>query len=460
MTTLVPPQDALFLLGESRENPTHVTALQILRPPADAGEDWLDELYATLVDPTDLKSAFARRPVRSLTTAGAWAWEPDEDLDLASHVRRTALPAPGRVRELLEHVSALHARLLDRSRPLWEAELVTGLADGRFALVTKLHHSLFDGITLSRHIVSGLAFDPETRGCRPPWRRSTTRPRRSSGEEDGGTVGDLIRSAAGMAGGVVGGLPALARALAQVATGDVGVAFQAPHTRLNERLSGQRRFAGESWPYARLADVAKRHEVTVNDVGLAMSSGALRAYLDDLGELPPSSLVAMVPVSLRGTDTRGEATQGNAWGSVFCVLGTDLADPADRLAKVHASMTQGKAALRSLDPVTSVALNVATMGLAALPTLRMLPMPPRPVVNLIISNVPSTEERQYFDGAEVTDNYPVSMVADGQALNITLVRYADEMAFGLTGCPRAVPHLQRLLGHLDTALVELESIQP
>lgn len=460
MTTLVPPQDALFLLGESRENPTHVTALQILRPPADAGEDWFDELYATLVDPTDLKSAFTRRPVRSLATAGAWTWEPDEDLDLAGHVRRTALPAPGRVRELLEHVSALHARLLDRSRPLWEAELVTGLADGRFALITKLHHSLFDGITLSRHIVSGLAFDPETRGCRPPWRRNQqSRPRPSSGgEQGGGTVGDLIRSAAGMAGGVVGGLPALAKALAQVATGDVGVAFQAPHTRFNDRLSGQRRFAGQGWEYARLADVAKRHEVTVNDVGLAMASGALRAYLDELGELPASSLVAMVPVSLRGTDTRAEATTGNSWGSVYCVLGTDLADPADRLAKVHASMTQGKAALRSLDPVTSVALNVATMGLAALPTLRMLPMPPRPVVNLIISNVPSTEERQYFDGAEVTDNYPVSMVADGQALNITLLRYADEMAFGLTGCPRAVPHLQRLLGHLDTALTELESI--
>lgn len=458
MTTLVPPQDALFLLGESRENPTHVTALQILRPPADAGEDWFDELYATLVDPTDVKTAFTLRPVRSLATAGAWAWEPDEDLDLAGHVRRTALPAPGRIRELLEHVSALHARLLDRSRPLWEAELVTGLADGRFALITKLHHSLFDGITLSRHIVSGLAFDPDTRDCRPPWRRSTTRPRRSSDEDRGGTVGDLIRSAAGMAGGVVGGLPALGRALAQVATGDIGVAFQAPHTRFNERLSGQRRFAGQSWDHARLADVAKRHEVTVNDVGLAMASGALRAYLDDLGELPDSSLVAMVPVSLRGTDTSAEGTSGNSWGSVFCVLGTDLADPADRLAKVHASMTQGKAALRSLDPVTSVALNVATMGLAALPTLRMLPMPPRPVVNLIISNVPSTTERQYFDGAEVTDNYPVSMVADGQALNITLLRYADEMAFGLTGCPRAVPHLQRLLGHLDTALTELESI--
>ena len=114
------------------------------------------------------------------------------------------------------------------------------------------------------------------------------------------------------------------------------------------------------------------------------------------------------------------------------------------------------AALRALDPTTSVALNVATMGRAALPTFRLLPQTPRPVVNLIISNVPSTDRVQYFDGAEVTDNFPVSMVSDGQALNITLLPYADRVAFGLTGCPRAVPHLQRLLGHLDTALAGLE----
>lgn len=454
--TLVPPQDALFLIGESRENPTHVTALQILRPPTDDRERWLEDFHAALVDPTDVKSAFTRRPVRSWSTAGAWSWEPDDDLDVAAHVRRTALPAPGRVRELLEHVSALHARLLDRSRPLWEAEMVTGLADGRVALVTKMHHSLFDGITLSRHIVSGLSFDPGARGCRPPWRRPVGRASSSSSGDSGGTIGDLIGSAAAMVGGVVGGLPALGKALAQVATGDIGVAFAAPHTRLNARLSGQRRFAGDGWAHERLVAVAERAGATVNDVGLAMCSGALRAYLDELGELPASSLVAMVPVSLRGTDTSAAATQGNSWGSVYCVLGTDLADPAARLAQVAASMTQGKAALRTLDPTTSVALNVATMGLAALPTVRLLPQPPRPVVNLIISNVPSTDRVQYFDGAEVTDNYPVSMVADGQALNITLLRYADRMAFGLTGCPKAVPHLQRLLGHLDTALAELE----
>ncbi|GAA4737208.1 wax ester/triacylglycerol synthase family O-acyltransferase [Actinomycetospora chibensis] len=449
--------DAVYLWGEGPGSPSHVIALQLFRPPEGAGPELLDALHEGMTDPEHVKRSFRRRPVRSWSTAGQFAWVVDDDIDMALHVHRVGLPRPGRVRELFEHLGEWHGVPLARDRPLWEAHLVEGLADGRFALCTKMHHASFDGVNMGRHLLGGLSTDPSARGGTAPWMTPpaqrgvprTPRPESSWGETARGVV-DAV-------GSVARSLPSLADAgYTALREQSVALPYDAPATRLNGPVSSARRFAGDSWPVDRLRSVARRTGTTSNDVALAMCAGALRTYLDERGELPDEPLVGMVPVSLEGTDPHGAAREGNAWAAVLCGLATDVDDPLARVGAVHSSMRRSKDLMASLDPVSASTVSALTMGGAVPISVPGLPRLPRPPFNLIISTVPAARETLYLDGCELTDNYPISMVLDGQALNITIIPYAERMAFGITGCHRSVPRLQRLLVHLETALADLE----
>jgi WS/DGAT/MGAT family acyltransferase len=461
---LVPPTDSLYLWAESQRSPAHVIALQIFTPPAGAGPELLDELYAAMTDHEALKPAFRRRPYRSPATAGQYAWAMDDQVDMTLHVRRVALPRPGRIRELLEHVADFHATLLERDRPLWRAHLVEGLADGRFALCTKMHHASFDGVNMGRHLLGGLSPDPADRGCTAPWiasnrRRSSGRPPKPAAPESRpASLASVGKGALEVATQVSGTLEALAtNGVSSVRDGQLTLPFSAPHTILNTRVSSARRFAGDSWPIDRLRGVARATETSLNDVALTMCGGALRTYLLERDALPRDPLVAMVPVSLSSTDPSDEARNGNSWAAVLCNLGTDTPDSSTRLRRINTSMRRSKRLMSDLDPITATAVSGAVMGGVILNSLPGVPLPPRPPFNLVISNVPAHATPLYLDGAEMTDTYPVSVVTDGQALNITLVSYNDRIAFGITGCRRSVPHLQRLLKHLDHTLTDLEN---
>jgi diacylglycerol O-acyltransferase len=233
--------------------------------------------------------------------------------------------------------------------------------------------------------------------------------------------------------------------------------MQAPRSMLNVPITGARRFAAQSWSLEQIRAVGKAAGVTVNDVVLAMCSSALRAYMLELGALPDAPLTAMTPVSLRREDS-GEDS-GNAVGTILCNLATDVADPADRLAAIHESMQRGKDLFAGLNQLQASAISAAMMAPL---TLSMAPgglaqLAPPPF-NLIISNVPGPKSPLYFNGARLTGVYPLSIPTIGQALNITVTSYVDNMEFGLTGCRRSVPHLQRLLTHLDDSLAELVKV--
>jgi diacylglycerol O-acyltransferase len=204
----------------------------------------------------------------------------------------------------------------------------------------------------------------------------------------------------------------------------------------------------------RIRLVAKASHSTVNDVILAMSSGALRSYLLSLDALPKSPLIAMVPVALRPRDVGRQS--GNAVGAVMCNLGTQLADPADRLETVRSSMTDGKAALSGMTQIQILAMTGLGMSPLVLSPLLRLTNVVRPPFNLIISNVPGPRFPLYWNGLQLDGLFPFSIPTDGQALNITCTTYVDQLGVGLTGCRRSVPHLQRLLGHLDEELTALE----
>jgi diacylglycerol O-acyltransferase len=468
-------RDSMFLLAESRERPTHVGSLLLFERPEDAGPDFLGDLHRRLVSSNEVARPFARRAVRNLGTLGQWAWEDDDDLDIEYHVRLSALPRPGRIRELLELVSRLHGTLLDRHRPLWEFHLIEGVEGDRFAIYFKIHHALMDGVTGIRHLQKALSTDPGARDMPPFWQvdpRSKRRPadqapaavaapRESSllssvGSTLAGgwnTVSAAVTDTARTATQVLGVAPALVDALYEgLAHRDTALPFEAPHSMFNVPITGARRFAAESWPLKRIQRVRERTDSTVNDVVLAMCAGALRRYMLDLDALPDRPLVAALPVSL------GTSGEGNQLGAILVTLATDEPDAATRLERIKASGRAAKANLDQRDPMAIAALSLAVAAPLPLSAVPGVSQVLNPGFNLIISNVPGPKAPLYWEGgSKLVGMYPLSVPMDGQALNVTVFSYADNMEFGLTGDRRSVPRLQRLLTFLEESLVELEA---
>jgi diacylglycerol O-acyltransferase len=457
------PTAAGFLTAENRRMPMHVGGLQLFETPEGAGRNYVRDLFRQLIETDDIAPLFLKHPVRSVRTGGQWVWKDDDDFDIEYHVRHSALPKPGRVRELLELCSRLHSSRLATERPLWEWHLIEGLRDGRIAMYAKLHHSLVDGISAMRLLQSILTTDPDRRDMPAPWenRPSTARSRERE-DEPGTSLSDVplqvMRAALGISAEAAGMPGALIKTLNKSLRNETSaLALYAPRTILNQRITAARRFAAQDWELDRLRAIGKSTGTTLNDVVLAMCSGAMRAYLLELDALPDTTLVSMVPIGLKAKESHtASASGGNAVGSVMVKLGTDLADPGDRLRAIHASMKDGKEALSSMTPIQILAMSALGQAPAILgPMLRMGGWM-KPPYNLIISNVPGPRTTQYFNGARLVGTYPLSIPIDGMALNITCNSYDTQMAFGLTGCRRTVPHLQRILIHLDTELKALE----
>ncbi|MFZ0225496.1 MAG: wax ester/triacylglycerol synthase family O-acyltransferase [Mycobacterium sp.] len=446
---LMTPTDSVFLMTESREHPMHVGGLQLFQPPEGAGPEFVRETYDALVANRDFQPTFRKRPARLLGGIGnvAWAYDDADDIDIEYHVRRSALPTPGRVRELLELTSRLHSSLLDRHHPLWEAHFVEGLNDGRFAVYSKFHHSLIDGVSALRLMQRTLSTDPDDSELQAIW-SLPRRHRQSAGKSRWQTLTQLAGSVAAF------GPSTWSLARAALVEQQLTLPFAAPRTMFNVPIGGARRVAAQSWTLDRFKSIKRAAGVTVNDVVLAMCAGALREYLLDQQALPDTPLIAMVPVSMRSEEEADSG--GNQVGALLCNLATDVDDPAKRLKTISASMRGNNKVFSELPRLQAFALSaflIAPLGLAAVPGFVSSAPPP---FNIVISNVPGPTEPMYWGGARLDGNYPLSIALDGQALNITLANNADNIDFGLVGCRRSVPHLQRLLGHLESSLKDLE----
>ncbi|OBF03022.1 diacylglycerol O-acyltransferase [Mycobacterium sp. ACS4054] len=444
---LMMPTDAIFLLGESREHPMHVGGLQLFELPSGADRGFVRELYDRLVAQDDFQPTFRKHPAAFVGGIANLGWSYDKDVDVDYHVRRSAVPSPGRIRELLELTSRWHSSLLDRHRPLWETHIIEGIKDGRFAIYTKIHHALIDGVSAQKLMQRALSTDPDDTEMRAPW--SLPKPKRKA------SPASPLRSALQAAGSIAALAPSsISLARAALFEQQLTLPFGAPRTMLNVKIGGARRCAAQSWSLDRIKGVKKAAGVTVNDVVLAMCSGALRYYLLEQNALPDTPLIAMVPVSLR-TEEEADAG-GNLVGAILCNLATDTDDPAQRLQTISDSMRSNKQVFSQLPRFQALALsaaNTSALALAAVPGWVASTSPP---FNIIISNVPGPTQPIYYGGARLDGNYPLSIALDGQALNITLTNNAGNLDFGLVGCRRSVPHLQRLLAHLESSLKDLE----
>lgn len=463
MVNPIDPTATGFLLAENRNMPMHVGGLQLFEKPEGAGRSYVREMYEQMRDVDEIAPLFLKHPHRSPRTGGALVWQPDEQFDIEHHVRHSALPRPGRIRELLELCSRLHSTRLAWERPLWEATLIEGLRDNRVAMYTKTHHALVDGVSAMRLLASTLSTDPDERGMPAPW---AARPRveraRPDDTEGGASLADVsattVRTALAIASEAAGMPGALIRTLNKSVRNETSaLSLYAPRTILNQNITGSRRFAAQDWPVERPRGVGRASGTTINDVVLAMVSGAMRTYLTELDALPDTTLVAMVPVGLNARQSHlASGSGGNAVGAVMVQLGTHLPDPADRLAAIHRSMSDGKQSLSAMTPAQIVAMSALGQAPAILgPVLRMQGIV-RPPYNLIVSNVPGPRTTHYWNGARLVGTYPLSIPINGMALNITCTSYDGKMCFGLTGCRRTVPRLQLLLQHLDDELTMLE----
>lgn len=449
--TPLSPADQLFLWMEKRQQPMHVAGLQLFSFPEDAGPKYIRDLVDHLRSYTEPAAPFNKRLVSRF---GQYFWETDKQFDLEHHFRHRALPKPGRIRELLSYVSAAHSNHMDRQRPLWEVHLIEGVMGRRFALYTKVHHSMFDGISAMRMGSRALSLDIEARDLPPVW-AVPPRIRKPGSRNPIEMASGAARFGAGIS-KQLATMPAVLRELSKVARKstrhpDFVSAFQAPQCILNSRITGSRRFAAQSWPIERFKAVGKVFGATLNDVVLAVCGSALRSYLISHQALPDKPLIAMVPVSLRKDDSAG----GNQIAMILANLATEVADPALRLQRVRASVQEAKAryqAMSSEEILNYTALMMAPTGINLLTGLA----PGLRAFNVIISNVPGPKEPLYWNGARMIGQYPVSIPVDQVALNITLTSYADHLEFGLTACRRSLPSVQRLLDYLEYGIHELE----
>lgn len=451
--------DASFLYMEQSNMPMHVGGLHLFNYPEGAGEDWLQQVLSGLEDASRVQPPFNRKLAQPLWRGRFPHWVKDNELDLDYHVRHSALPRPGRYRELFALISRLHSTQLHRDRPLWEMHFIEGVEGNRFALYGKMHHALVDGVSATRLFRSTMSTDPDQRDMPPMWAYERGGPETTV---DGGLSLGTLRAIADNVQSQVGAVPGALRGLVSFAGGvlkrdphGIIAPFAAPRTSLNGPISAARRFVAQSYSMPRIKKVAKALDATVNDIVLAMSSSALRIYLLNHGELPDKSLTAMVPVSVRPADNQ---ELGNAVSAIMVSLATDIADPAERLRAIQHSMGEGKSLLGTMS-ASEILLYTNFVALpSGLPLLLRLGGHTRPPFNLTISNVPGPRETLYWNGARLEGSYPASIVVDGSAINITVSSYADGLDFGVIACRRSMPSAQRMIDYLEEGLAELEAV--
>ena len=460
----VPPQDAMFLWTETPETMMHVASLMPFTPPAGAGptylRDILDEAREDpITSPWNMKLThpfLLRHPGQ--------AWVEDEKFDFDYHVRRSALASPGDERELGMLVSRLHSHQLDFTRPPWELHVIEGLEGGRFALYAKVHHALVDGFTAVKMLGRSLSEDPESTdgkfffSLEPPKRSKPPKQSVSLVRAVSGTATGAAKSALGAVGSAAGVAKAVAKL--ELSRGEehknLKGGWSAPDSILNQRTSRTRRFATQQFATSRFKAIAKASGGTLNDVVMTVCGGGLRAYLDELGELPEKPLVAFVPVNIReGGDEGG----GNKVAVLMASMGTHVEDPALRLEAVMDSTRLAKKQMAGLGQLPALAYSGYLLAPGVAQTMAAIAGVKNPLpttFNLVLSNVPGPTKTLYLRGSRLEAVYPVSIPAHGMALNITLETYADTLNFGFIGDREAVPHLQRLAVYTGEALTALE----
>jgi WS/DGAT/MGAT family acyltransferase len=491
--------DASFLYLETPEMPMHVGSIAIFRLPEGFQGSFFEAFKAMIASRLHVAPILKLRLEKTPLDIDHPSWVEDEQFDIDRHIFRAALAAPADRATLERIVGWMHAKLLNRARPLWEFYVFEGMKDNEVGLYSKMHHAAIDGGAGAA--LTNMIYDvsPVPREIPPPEvrRPAEAAPREAvagfidsyrqlwmqrlegvnlgkglalprSGRSDLGSVlfdnaMSQIEAAVKFASTVPTALGSVTDVVGKIIdpkSRDSIVSMASPPTILNKSISSERSFAGVSIPLSRAKALAKASGGKLNDVVLALASGVVRRYLLAQGALPAKSLTAAVPISLR---EEGNTDANNQVFSMICSIATDVADPKTRLETIIAQSTKSKEMTHPLRALMPQVSNLTMLGapimvqiLALLYSRSNLSDVLPPLANITVSNVLGPRQTLYAAGAELLHIFPVSISTHGIALNITVQSYRDQLDFGFIVGANVIAHVEVLA---DTLPQELEALE-
>lgn len=489
--------DASFLYLETPEMPMHVGSMAIFKLKEGYEGRFFEDFKAMIADRLHLAPILKSRLEKTPVDIDHPSWVEDEQFDINRHIFRASLPAPANRQILEQTVGWMHAKLLNRARPLWEFYVFEGMKDNEIGLYSKIHHACIDGgagaaLTNMVYDVSPVPRDvpKPTARLKPAneprdiatsfldsyqqlWRqpldsskaKSFDLPR--SGKSDLGSIlfdnaMFQLESGIKMAGGVPEMVKSISDMIAKVSDPKARESIAgliSPSTVLNKSISSERSFAGVSVSLPEAKALAKQSGGKLNDIVMALSSGVLRRYLMEHGALPNRSLTAAVPISLR---EEGNTEANNQVFGMVCSLATNIEDPKLRLEAIIAQSTKSKemshplrALMPSISNISMLGAPIVVQVLALLYSRSNLSDVLPPVANVTISNVPGPRQTLYAVGAELLHIFPVSIATHGLALNITVQSYRDQLDFGFIAGANIIPNVQVLADMLPEEFAQL-----
>lgn len=451
--------DASFIYAETAQCPMSIASVQIFEmPPNVSVDDFVASLRTFIHQRRHLVPYLTRRVQWDRGWLGHPNWIEDEHFDIDHHIYKVSVPAPGGMKELEQITARLHETPLDRSRPLWDIVVLEGLQDGRIAYYNRAHHACLDGVAAQASTQILMDETPSPTQLKPAIPAEPTAPQAFSGH-----LTELLTQMTEQSWRAAVNAPRRANAAFKLwqrainPSQGLGAAVQAgPSTRFNQNIDKGRTVAFTELPLAGIKQIGKRSGMSINDVFLSLCGGALRRYLARHQELPERPLIAACPVSLRQSD---DVQANNQVTMMQVALGSDIEDPVERLLAVHQSADVAKGVIA--DSVDLIPSDFVAPGLGAgiralSEAAGRLPIHlASPMANVVISNVPGPRRTLYSNGARMLTHYPVSIPAQGQALNITVQSYDGQLFVGFTACAKRVPDVDRLR---DDLLAEYERL--
>jgi diacylglycerol O-acyltransferase len=445
----------LCMMLESGINPMSGVGLDLYKIPTGYDGDFLDDLHQALLK-TDVAEPFDKIPVVNSLNPLKSYWKPVDNIDVSRHIKWHILPKPGGMKELMSLVEMLISSPLDRSRPLWECHMITGLKGRKFAICAKSHHAILDGTSGMARLTGSKSINPDDKTVRGLWstipaihdRVAKEKPRQVKGLP--ATLNGLLQSSMQNSSQYTDMFNHIVR--------EVGVSKfirenylpSAPgHLPFNAKGDFGKSVAAISFPLAKLKKIGNVHAATVNDVFLAIASGGLYGYLEEKGEIPDSNLIAQVPMSLREP---GDIEAGNKVAAMFINLGNPDGNHCDRLSDISRDTKEKKGIARKADKSALMAYTMVTTGLGAV--TRMFP-DSKQTANITLSNVPGSRQALYLMGAKMEATYAFNVLPPGVSIIMTGFSYNGSMDIGLVAHRSGVPDLEVVTDHMKSAFEQL-----
>lgn len=462
-------QDASFLYGELPKTPMHIGGLTIYDPSTiEGGVQRFKDILAFIEKRLHLAKTFRRKIVEVPFSLDHPYWVEDKDFDLEFHIRHIRLPEPGDWRQLCIQVARLHSRPLDLSKPPWEftviegLDSIPGLPKGSYAILSKIHHAAIDGVSGSDIVEAIHSLEPFPEDPPPPatpWHgESTPHPFELMARAQFNNMMQPYRFAEVMA----RAMPAMGRFQAGIMTRKFEPNMSIPRTRFSGHVSAHRVFEGKTF---QLDDIKRIKSMvpgaTVNDAILAIVGGGLRKYLAAHDEVPKGSMVAMAPISVR--EAEGKNQMGNQVAAMTVALGTDIEDPAERLAAVYKASSTSKAMTNAVGAKLMTDFSQFIPSTTAAMATRLytelgLSEAMGPAFNCVVTNVPGPQFALYSAGARMVTHYGLGPIFDGMGLIFPVFSYCGTITVSFTSCREMVPNPEAFAECLQEAHDELVAL--